>query len=82
MVTFHMNPKFTNVTLGCTICIFDVSITYFTGENRIRIWLNTHLVSMLIGIWLYENSYCKLLLSYENLGIPMWTKYKEGVKEF
>ena len=23
--------------IGCTICIFDVSITYFTGENRIRI---------------------------------------------
>ena len=37
---------------------------------------------MLIGVWLYENSYCKLLLSYENLGIPMWTKYQEGVKEF
>ena len=37
---------------------------------------------MLIVIWLYENSYCKLLLFYENLGIPMWTKYKEGVKEF
>ena len=61
-VTFHMIPKFTNVTLGCNICIFDVSITYFTGENLIRIWRNTHLASMLIVFLLYENSYCKLLL--------------------
>ena len=77
-----MNPKLANVTLGCIICIFGVSITYFIGENRIRIWRNTYLVSILIGIWLYENSSCKLLLCYENLSIPLWTKYKESVKEF
>ena len=37
IVTLHMNPKLANVTLSCTICIFDVSITYFRGENCIRI---------------------------------------------
>ena len=37
---------------------------------------------MLIVIWLYEKSYCKLLLCYENLSIPMWTKYKESVRNF
>ena len=34
---FHLNPKLTYVTLGCTISIFDISITYFTGECYIRI---------------------------------------------
>ena len=77
IVTFHMNS-----TLGCTTCIFDVSATYLTGKNRIRIKRNTHLVSMLIVIWPYGSSYCKLLLCYENLSILMWTKYKESVKEF
>ena len=28
-----MNPKLTYVTLGCTMSIFDISITYFTGER-------------------------------------------------
>ena len=82
IVTFHMNSTLANVILGCTICIFDVSATYLTGKNRIRIKRNTHLVSMLIVIWPYGSSYCKLLLCYENLSILMWTKYKESVKEF
>ena len=43
-----MNPKLTYVTLGCTISIIDISITYFKGESYIRILRNTHLVSMLI----------------------------------
>ena len=38
IITFQMNPKLTNVTLGCTIFIFDVSIIYFTAQNYIRIW--------------------------------------------
>ena len=51
-------------------------------KNRIRIWRNTHFLSMLIVIWLYENISCKLLLCYENLSISMWTKCTESVKEF
>ena len=50
MIKFHINPKLTNVKLGCTILIFDISITYFTGENYIRLWRNKRLLSILIGI--------------------------------
>ena len=53
-VTFHMNPKSTNVTLGCIISIFDMSVASFTGETYIRIWRNTHLVTNLIGNWLMK----------------------------
>ena len=37
-----LNPKLKNVTLNCTIFIFDVNIKYFTGKNYIRIGRNTH----------------------------------------
>ena len=35
--------------LDCIMSICNVSITYFTGDNYIRIWRNTYLVSMLKG---------------------------------
>lgn len=77
IITFDMNPTLTNVTRGCTV--FDIIITYFTVESYITIGKNTHLVSMLIQIWLCENSYCKYnsLSCYENmLCISMWTRHR------
>ena len=36
-LSHFMDPKLTSVTLGRTISVFDISITYVTGENHIRI---------------------------------------------
>ena len=35
IITFYMDPKLTYVTMGCTISIFDISITYFTEKRYI-----------------------------------------------
>ena len=52
ILTFYMDAKLTNVilTLGCalSISIFYIGATYFTWESYIRIWRNTHLLSILI----------------------------------
>ena len=44
-ITFHMNLKLTNVTLGFTIFTFDVSISDFAGEDYIRILKTTFSVN-------------------------------------
>ena len=50
--------KLSHVTLGCTISIFDIIITYFTGEGYFRIWRNIHFSINANRRFAYENSYC------------------------
>ena len=71
-----MNPKLANVTMGWTISIFDICITYFT-EKIILEFEETHISAD--RKFADENSYCckcKWLAFYENLCVHMWTRYR------
>ena len=40
-ITIYMNPKLTNITLNCVVCMFNVNDIDFTGKNYTRIGRNT-----------------------------------------